>query len=379
MSTSNSIFDTVAILEQEDHDDDDEIQLHGRRRRIRETDDTEKDDDDDNNNDDRMRRQRQKMAVQAQTNIYSRLMECRILLQRSMTSLVETPNSEQQQQQQQQILEDDRKEKMTMGANANAAIDQCNQILIHLLEARKLLNANNDNDSSHSNVVDYASLLHNSATSFPLEEQLQQEYTTCQQQWKEVLNRRHYDLQLHAGMMNNNHKKFNMIDTSFWHQVQSTIQHQQLRHDRNVNRDDEIISTLSLQQHQQPSFNYQPFNDTKIYQQMLKDFVETTNSSHHNGTTKSQAAALLRKRHPQHRTSLSSSQKAMVDRKASKGRKIRYTTITKLTNFTFPIQRRHTTQGLLGTTAATIDNSSTTAMNTFLDEDAWFRSLFGGK
>ena len=69
----------------------------------------------------------------------------------------------------------------------------------------------------------------------------------------------------------------------------------------------------------------------------------------------------------------------MVDRKASKGRKIRYTTITKLTNVTFPIQRRHTTQGLLGTTAATIDNSSTTAMNTFLDEDAWFRSLFGGK
>ena len=366
MSTSNSIFDTVAILEQEDDDDDDEIQLHGRRRRLREN-----DDDDGDNNDDIMRRQRQKMAVQAQTNIYSRLMECRILLQRSMTSLVETPDSEQQQQ-----VEEGRKEKMTMGANANAAIDQCNQILIHLLEARKLLNANNDNDSSHSNVVDYASLLHNSATSFPLEEQLQQEYTTCQQQWKEVLNRRHYDLQLHAGMMNNNHKKFNMIDTSFWHQVQSTIQHQQLRHDRNVNHDD-IISKLSLQQQQ--SFNYQPFNDTKIYQQMLKDFVETTSSSHHNGTTKSQAAALLRKRHPQHRTSLSSSQKAMVDRKASKGRKIRYTTIKKLTNFTFPIQRRHTTQGLLGTTATSIDNNSTTAMNTFLDEDAWFRSLFGGK
>jgi hypothetical protein len=51
--------------------------------------------------------------------------------------------------------------------------------------------------------------------------------------------------------------------------------------------------------------------------------------------------------------------KKMVDRKASKGRKIRYNEVTKLVNFTFPLSRP-------------------ASANSNLDQGEWFRSLFGG-
>jgi hypothetical protein len=51
--------------------------------------------------------------------------------------------------------------------------------------------------------------------------------------------------------------------------------------------------------------------------------------------------------------------KKMVDRKASKGRKIRYNEVTKLVNFTFPLSRPANA-------------------NSNLDQGEWFRSLFGG-
>jgi hypothetical protein len=51
--------------------------------------------------------------------------------------------------------------------------------------------------------------------------------------------------------------------------------------------------------------------------------------------------------------------KKMVDRKASKGRKIRYNEVVKLVNFTFPLSRPANA-------------------NSNLDQGEWFRSLFGG-
>lgn len=394
-STQGSIFDKVASLEQED----DAMQLHKSRHRHGTTSNNNNKDYDDDDDDDMLllRRQRQKLAVQAQTNIYSRLMECRILLQRSMTSVVET--STKNDNNEHSFFGTTQTDHAAIGGTADAAIEQCNQILVHLLEARKLLsyhnttnttnnnNSNDQDDSMNMDSVNYASLLQDtssSAATVALEEQLQKEYEMCRHQWKDVLNRRHYEIQLHSGMMTN-HKKFNQIDTSFWNSVQATIQHQQLRnhHPNHPNYNNGTtnvndVSTLSLQP---PKYkHYQPLDDTKLYQQMLKDFVETTastsNNNHNSSSSSSNAAqVLLRKRHSSHLSSSSSSSKAMVDRKASKGRKIRYTTMTKLTNFTFPIPRRNAT-----TTVSSFSSSSNVgAMNTFLDEDAWFRSLFGGQ
>ena len=203
-------------------------------------------------------------------------------------------------------------------------------------------------------VVDYGVLIKESPVAF--QEQLQKEYEQHRDQWKEVLNRRHYHVQLHSGAIQQ--KKFNMIDTSFWHLVQSTLQHWQLRHNHHQN-DGTTTATTTPFHHR---VGYQPFDDSKIYQQMLKDFVETAST-----TTDLHDAAGIRKRRT--KSSNNNNNPAMVDRKASKGRKIRYTTMTKLTNFTFPQQRRHTV----------VSSSSTNNNNNILlDEDAWFRSLFGG-
>ncbi len=324
-SATGSIFDTVATLDEQDDD------VPSRRAT-----------DDHDHDHDLSRRQCQTAAVQAQTNIYSKLMECRILWQRSLT----------------QLSPPDAPTTATNEAFTDAALHQCDDILIKLLEARRLLSqpsrphkANDDDDDDDDDPmdvdeVDYGALIKESPVAF--QERLQKEYEEHRGQWKEVLNRRHYHVQLHSGAIQ--HKKFNMIDTSFWHLVQSTLQHLQMRHN-NHNNNSDGTATPSLLHHS----GYQPFDDSKIYQQMLKDFVETASN-----TTDPNDAAGIRKRH---KTS-SNKNKAMVDRKASKGRKIRYTTMTKLTNFTFPIQRRHT--------------SSTTTTTLMFDEDAWYRSLFGG-
>ena len=350
----SSIFDTVATLDEQD----DNVPLTRRRG-------TENDDDDD----DMSRRQRQTAAVQAQTNIYSKLMECRIVLQRSHTPLLSSSLPPP----------DDAPSSNNNSNNedfTDAALHQCDTILIQLLEARRLLsqpppprnNANNDegkeeddpDDSMDVDVVDYGTLIKESPVAF--QEQLQKEYEQHRDQWKEVLNRRHYHVQLHSGVIQQ--KKFNMIDTSFWHLVQSTLQHLQLRHNHHKDHQNDGTTATTTPFHHR--VGYQPFDDSKIYQQMLKDFVETASS---NTTTDFQDTAGIRKR----RTKSSNNQNnssAMVDRKASKGRKIRYTTMTKLTNFTFPQQRRHT--------VVSSSSSSTNNNNILLDEDAWFRSLFGG-
>jgi protein AATF/BFR2 len=84
-------------------------------------------------------------------------------------------------------------------------------------------------------------------------------------------------------------------------------------------------------------------DDSRLYQQILKDFVGSSS------TQSSSAANGLPIRS-------SSSKKVNVDRKASKGRKVRYTEIPKLVHFTFPLSRPETD----------------------LETNAWFRSLFGG-
>ena len=244
---SRSVFDAVQQLDQED------TQAEGNRRSA-----TQKE-------------IQKSQAAQSQTKIYGSLVECRILLQRSMTKKQKTGKD---------------------------ALEQCDELLTQLLQARQKLMGQEDS-TDYSNVEP---------------ETLQSEYETCREEWKSVLNRRHKSVQLHAPT------KFGGID-SFWQQVESTVQHEKLR-----SRDD------------------QEFDDTKIYEHMLKDFVASNQSE-------AETAAQQRLK------SKTSSKKKDVDRRASKGRKIRYTPFPKLANFCFPQSRPEATA---------------------LDEDEWFRSLFGG-
>lgn len=225
----------------------------------------------------------QAKAARSQTKIYGHLMETRILLQRSL----------QQEQNEQEI-------------------DQCDKLLEQLLTARRNLMPSLEEETKEEEEDD-------------IDTTLQSEYEICQQNWKTVLNKRHQDLRLHAGLAAKN--QFQVLDSSFWQQVEATVAHQEMRRSSAGNSEEE-------------------FEDAKVYQQMLKDFLVTSSNS---GSAAAAESTALSRPHSQ--------KKKQVDRKASKGRKIRYVEIPKLVNFTFPISK---------------------ASNSSLNADEWFQSLFGG-
>ena len=146
-----------------------------------------------------------------------------------------------------------------------------------------------------------------------------------------------------------------------------------------VERDDRVLS----------------FDDSKLYQLMLKDFISNSSGgSFSNGHSNKRAesgfdpaheAAERLKRAMRKKSgggdldlaslltsagdtdgmqntlsastgSNANSKKSTVDRRASKGRKIRYVVHPKLVNFTFPIARKEP----------------------MIPEDVWFKSMFGG-
>ncbi len=138
-----------------------------------------------------------------------------------------------------------------------------------------------------------------------------------------------------------------------------------------------------------------PFDDSKLYQRMLSDFVSSRSTAGGRGGAPPNPAReaaerlgrALRKRTgtdvdlasmwttegggqgtttsgdggattvPAKKSKTTAkTTAAVVDRRASKGRKIRYAVVPKLVNFTFPVSRPEPT----------------------ISEDVWFKSLFGG-
>ncbi len=330
-----------------------------------------------------------------QTKINSILLELRILTQRCMTAEEEIGTAR--------------------SSASAAAIIEVDAILDKLLVARRdlmgqqrLLDNNIDDGSSFSVsdeensdeleeniVVNYdelirshqASKMTNTVDAEEDEEDdgltklLQSEYSSLHNHWKTVLNKLHSNLTLHLGM-SANHSKFQSkaVDVSFWEQVQSGVHHERFQN-QSTNTTDigEIHHSSRLQ-----------FDDSKLYQQMLKDFISssrsiTSSSANHRegGMDPAQDAAERLKRAMRKKsggngdfdltsllteeeeysgtkkkkaTTATGATAASVDRRASKGRKIRYTVHPKLVNFTFPLSRPES----------------------IISDDVWFKSLFGG-
>jgi hypothetical protein len=184
----------------------------------------------------------------------------------------------------------------------------------------------NDNHDSNVNLIENKSLQ-------PWDTILSQSYDQHKQVWKTVLNQRHHDLQLHSGITAKT--RFQLLDSDFWTQVEASSK---------------VHLNQSLQLSSSKSWNLLEFDDSKLYQYMLHDF-------------------LCKKRpcdHPQQDTTKNTSHRwnhgisSKVDRRASKGRKLRYTVHPKLVHFTFPQNR--------------VVSSSFTVM----EENEWFASLLGG-
>jgi len=228
-------------------------------------------------------------AAQSQSQIFHHLLECRILMQRAVV-------------------------QESVPQNVKAS---CDDLLSKLLTVRSQLMMEEDDHET-----DYDDLINDNER---LQHLLQDEYEQRREQWKSVLNHRHKDLKLHAGVTAKS--QFKVVDSSFWQQVESTVEYESLL---NKNKSDENDDKAS-------------FDDSKVYQQLLKDFVA---SSTKNLDAQGRLESIKKKQ-----------KKKQVDRRASKGRKIRYKEIPKLVNFTFPLSRPTTTN---------------------LDQDGWFQSLFGG-
>lgn len=200
--------------------------------------------------------------------------------------------------------------QQAMNNDSEDAGDDRQKLLVKLLEARrKLLGWEDDKD-------------YGAMDASALEGTMQGEYDKCREVWKEVLDRRQSDARLHSGITAKSH--FKVLSSSFWQQVEATAQHEQLQRQQNS----------------------AAFDDSKVYQQLLKDFV----AANEGGDVRSARQRLAKKQ--------GSAKKAAVDRKASKGRRLRYNEIPKLVNFTFPLSR--------------------SKPPTNLGDDEWFRSLFGG-
>ena len=227
-------------------------------------------------------------ATQAQTVVSNRLVECRILLHRALKDPVNDSEDSGQE-----------------------FVQSCNELLVRLLEARARIDT-----SELLTVADYRSLVFHDDHD-KLDECLQEEYNILQENWKRVLDKRHRDAKLHSGQSSSSAKSFlRVMDSSFWEQVENTVKGYEVS-------------------------SQKPYDDSKLYQQLLKDFLT-------DNTTSSSSQSHLRTK--------TQNKKKQVDRRASKGRKIRYITVPKLVNFTFPLSR----------------------VEAEFEADTYFRSMFGG-
>ena len=300
----------------------------------------------------------QSKAASDQTKINSILLELRILIQRCMS-------------------EDD---GWSGRGSSERVREEVDTLLGSLLEARRQLAGNELDERGDDSKVKYSQIIktksHNDSDEtssssssegdgiIDLASQLQSEYESLEANWKKTLNENHSKLAINSGMAAATSKfQSKAVDISFWEQVLNGIEHDKFKRSSNKNNDidDKFV-----------------FDDSKLYQQLLKDFISSSSASTNRkgvaiDPAQEAATRLKRAMHKKGDNSdLSTlltdevtgegvlakkkSDMPTVDRRASKGRKIRYTVIPKLVNFTFPVPRQEPK----------------------IKEDVWFKSLFGG-
>lgn len=354
----------------------------------------------------------QSRAANDQVKLNAILLELRILMQRCLDVGDD-------------VLLRDKSDSQSSATAANDDVQvEIDSLLENLLIARRELLGNDMNNQSDNNDhyddddgsdedgddVDYAALIRqnkdkskdddddddssssttgssgNGNKTNLLSTQLQNEYESLRTSWKSILNKHHSNLALHSGMSVNSSKfQSKAVDLSFWEQVNFvTSQTTSAHNGRGDTKKDKGIKGY--------------FDDSKLYQQMLKDFISQSSSGSGGGGGGSsggkrlgssidpaQEAAERLKRAMRKKNGVegdvdlstlllptqdggstkdstnaaaaaASAKKANLDRRASKGRKIRYTVHPKLVNFTFPVARPEP----------------------MIKEDIWFKSLFGG-
>ncbi len=258
------------------------------------------------------------LATKSLYNIHTNLIECRILLQRALTCYDDENVND--------ATRTNKGLERLLNQLVNSRDILCKQVL------QKQTSPTDDEDDTSSNHDDDA-------------------YNKLKNQWKTILNRQHDNLNITKRFNNkkdSNSKFFQVVDQSFWTQIDNTVQHNKIldQHDQIQNNDNGDGTS-------KPKVS---FDDSKIYQHMLQEYITLSTERTTNNATSI----------AEHRLKLASENKKKnkddVDRRASKGRKIRYVVHEKLQNFTFPLQRE-----VVGRNNHVI-----------MDEDVLFKSMMGG-
>jgi hypothetical protein len=250
-------------------------------------------------------------AAKSQVNIQTKLLESRILMQRAFSSLP--------------LLLDAQKEKVEISREIEQTLDS---IIAGLIDARRVLQKPTIEISNSSLPI----IQHDSKEEI-VGDCVESEYSQQRSEWIKTLNKHHANMYLQNQQ---NQNKFQVVDQSFWTQIESNVKHSSILDNSHTNRNGEYASSLG-------------FDDTKLYQQILQEYILLSAQGEKGDSSTAAIERLSRSMKKKTRTD--------VDRRASKGRKIRYVVHEKLQNFTFPVSR---------------------PTGTLMDDDVLFRSMFGG-
>lgn len=273
------------------------------------------------------------LATKAQFQIQNNLLECRILLQRALTYFSEEGNEEDRSYDESKVgkgLEE------LLGRLVNARNSLCSQTI----QEDSQVESDDESDGSNDDILN--------------QDQYQKHYNKLQSHWKTVLNR-HYDnmnITKQYNRKDSNSKFFQVIDQSFWSQIENTVEHNMLHEQHSQ------INTGTEKNEDGVSVSIPKFDDTKIYQNMLQEYIAlSANQNANNATTLAEQRLKLASKANNKKS------KDDIDLRASKGRKIRYVVHEKIKNFTFPLQR-------------SVNNGQVN--NSIMDEDVLFKSMLGG-
>mmetsp|Transcript_1859 Transcript_1859/g.3357 ORF Transcript_1859/g.3357 Transcript_1859/m.3357 type:complete len:300 (+) Transcript_1859:151-1050(+) len=247
------------------------------------------------------------LAAKSQVDIQTKLIECRILIQRALSSFSEhsVPDGQEEES----------------GDKSTSRIDKClDNLLTELIGTREALH-----DSTQQTLND--THVHKQ------DDRIEKEYSQLRMEWKTTLNKHHANIYLQNQQ---NKNKFQVVDQSFWSQIESNVEHSAMLDQVHSKKDDENKGSMG-------------FDDTKLYQHMLQEYILLSAQGGKDGAATAAIERLNR--------SMKKNTRTDVDRRASKGRKIRYVVHEKLQNFTFPMGR---------------------PSGSVMDDDVLFKSMFGG-
>ncbi len=167
----------------------------------------------------------------------------------------------------------------------------------------------------------------------------QADYGTCREHWKEALDAAHQRATLSLAVS----KTFRVVNQGLWHQIEAAstraVKRTHLTRAQvkaaglfSGGMDVDRKEKEAEEEEDDEEVDLEAFDDSELYQQLLRDYIQAVGpgGGGAGGMDAAAMAAMMGR-------SMSKKSKKKVDTKASKGRKLRYAVHPKLEHFMFPV------------------------------------------